>query len=361
MFWRAHAIWTLLATYASVMAVAAALLATVGRRLEVRQLRAAYWFVYLVLGGIIGLVAPGGIIFFIFPPLLALAGMLVARAWKPAEAVTSAAALLFLYLSWGAMLGLLEELLNSGPMWVFAPLGTLLLLPVLIEAKPLIDQVRRRGSAIVAGVLALICWAAAAAAPAYSADRQQLFVIEHVTDVQSGKALWSIRNGHAALPTAYGQGRKWRWDKLPYAETKRWLADAPASASTKAPAAEPMSIVRNGKQRTITLRLLSNGAERISLVAPEDARIRAAGTAGFVRPIDSTADEGQYSVSCSGRSCDGTTLQIVTDSSRPILFILVGARSGLPRSAQPLVAARPKFARPQYAPDQTVAFSRVKL
>jgi hypothetical protein len=122
-----------------------------------------------------------------------------------------------------------------------------------------------------------------------------------------------------------------------------------------------MSIVRNGKQRTITLRLLSNGAERISLVAPEDARIRAVGTAGFVRPIDSGAEEGQYSVSCSGRGCDGMVLQIVTDTEKPVSFIVVGARSGLPQSARPLLAARPRFARPQYAADQTVAFSRVKL
>ena len=76
------------------MVVAAALLATVARRVEVRQLRAAYWFIFLVLGGIIGMIAPGGIIFFIFPPLLVLAGMLVARDWKPAEPVASAAALL---------------------------------------------------------------------------------------------------------------------------------------------------------------------------------------------------------------------------------------------------------------------------
>jgi hypothetical protein len=361
MFWRAHAIWTHLATYASAMVVAAALLATVARRVEVRQLRAAYWFIFLVLGGIIGMIAPGGIIFFIFPPLLVLAGMLVARGWKPAEPVASAAALVFLYLTWGAMLGLLEELLNSGPMWAFAPLGTLLILPVVIEAKPLIDQAGPRGAAIVTGALALIGWTTVAAAPAYSADRQQMFVIEHVTDARSGKAVWSIRNGHAALPGDYAGGSKWRWAKLPYSETRRWLADAPAAPGTKAPAVEPLSVVRNGKQRTIMLRLRSNGTERISFVAPEDARIRAAGTTGFVRPIDASAEEGQYSLSCSGRSCDGMTLQIVTDSPKPIEFIVVGATSGLPPNAGPLLAARPRFARPQYAPDQAVVFARARL
>jgi hypothetical protein len=361
MFWRAHAIWTHIATYASVIIVAAALLATVGLRLEVRQLRAAYWFVYLVLGGIIGLIAPGGIIFFIFPPLLAIIGMLVRRAWKPAEAVASAAALLFLYLTWGAMLGLLEELLNSGPMWVFAPLGALLILPVLIEAKPLIDQVRLRGAVVLSGAIALIGWAAAAAAPAYSADRQQRFVIEHVTDADRGNAYWSILNGHASLPDAYRSESKWNWAKLPYAEPQRWLAKAPVQPGTKAPIVEPIAMLRNAKQRTITVRLHSNGAQRIALVAPEDARIRSAGTTGFGRPIDSAAEDGQYSVSCSGRSCDGMMLQIVTDNPKSIEFLVVGAKSGLPQSAQPLIAARPQFAQPQYTPDQTVVFGRVKL
>ena len=361
MFWRAHPVWTHLATYASVMLAAAVLLATVGRRLETRQLRPVSWFVYLVIGAVIGLIAPGGIIFFLFPPLLTLIGMLARSWWRPAEAIGSAAGLLFLYLTWGAMLGLLEELLNSGPMWAFAPLGTLLILPVLIEAKPLIDAAQLRGAAIITGSMAFIGWAAVAAAPAYSADRQQMFVIEHVTDVQGGKARWSVRNGHAALPDAYSDRRDWRWAKLPYAESRRWLADAPAAANDKAPGVEPTSSVRNGRQRTISLRLRSYGAERISLVAPEGARIRAAGATGFVRPIDSGAEEGQYSVSCSGRSCDGMTLEIVTDNPSPIGFIVVGAHSGLPPSAQPLIAARPKFARPQYTPDQTVVFTHVKL
>ena len=361
MFWRADPLWTHLATYASAMLVAAVLLATIGRRAAARQLRASFWLIFVGIGAIIGIIAPGGIVFFLFPPLVALTGMLVARWWRPAEPAGSAVAILALYLTWGAMLGLLEELLNSGPMWVFAPLGALLILPVVIEAKPLIDGARVRGAAIAAGALALIGCAAAAVAPAYSADRQERFSIEHVTDARSGKALWSVLNGGVPVPKAYRSGAKWRWANLPYAERKRWLADAPALPGLKAPAVEQVSSLANGKQRTISLRLRSNGAERIFLVAPDDARIRAAGTAGFVRAIDAAGEEGEYSISCTGRSCDRMALRIVTDSPKPIEFILVGARSGLPPAARPLVAARPEFARPQYAPDQTVAFTRFRL
>ena len=40
---------------------------------------------------------------------------------------------------------------------------------------------------------------------------------------------------------------------------------------------------------------------------------------------------------------------------------LVGSRSGLPLQAKPLLEARPRFARPQYTPDQTVVFSKAKI
>jgi len=40
---------------------------------------------------------------------------------------------------------------------------------------------------------------------------------------------------------------------------------------------------------------------------------------------------------------------------------LVGSRNGLPASADPMVRARPQFARPQYTPDETVTIARVNL
>src|SRR5213078_259827 len=100
-------------------------------------------------GAIIGLVAPGGIVFFLFPPLLMLIGVIAARWWMPAERIGAIAAIALTYLSWGAMLGLLEELLNGGPMWIFAPLGALLIIPVLIEAMPAIRAAGPRGAVLV--------------------------------------------------------------------------------------------------------------------------------------------------------------------------------------------------------------------
>lgn len=360
-FWRAHPMWTHLATYATAALVAVILLATVGRRADRTQLRAVFWLVFLLLGAIIALAAPGGIIFFLVPPLLMLGGIFARRWWPRAEQAGALAAILALYLTWGAMLGLLEELLNAGPMWLFAPLGALILLPALIEAKPLIRTTSRRTAALIAAAFPLAAWAIAAAVPAYSADRQQRFVIEHVTDAAAGKAYWSVLNGKAPLPDAYRALGRWRWDKPPYAEAKRWLADAPAAPGIAAPRAELLSSVVQGRERTITVRLRANGSARVTLIGPKDARIRAAGVIGFVRPIDAAAEDGEYLLSCFGRSCDGLELQIRIGGPEPVAFKLVGMRAGLPPSAAPLVATRPANARPQYAPDQMLTFSRVRL
>jgi hypothetical protein len=358
MFWRAHAQWTHLATYAGVLLAGTILIATIGARVSIRQLRSTFWLLFLCVGALIGLIAPGGIVFFLFPPLLAGIGIVVSRWWKPAEIVLSAAAILFLYFTWGAMLGLLQELLNGGPMWIFAPLGALLLLPVLIEAKPLIEASNLRGSATLAGLFVLAGWIAAAAAPAYSADRQQRFVIQHVSEPASHKAWWSILNDSAPLPHAFGRG--WERGKIPLSDRPRWIAPAPADPNAKAPTIQLISQVRSGDERTLVLRLSANGNDQIDLVAPEGAKIRSAGFSGFVRPID-PKENGKYYIGCFGRSCDGATLQVATDQPKPIEILVVGSRYALPASAAPLLAARPKNARPQYNPDETIAFSRVRL
>jgi hypothetical protein len=363
-FWRAEPIWTHLAVYASVIFATAFLLAAIRRRKDVSQLRTTFWLVYVVLGGAIGLIAAGGIIFFIFPPLIALIGIIASRWWKPAELVGTIAALVVLYLTWGEMLALLEELLNQGPMWIFAILGSLIIVPLLIQAKPLIDQVRPMVAAGLCGAVALVAWVASAAAPATSADRQQRFVIEHVTDMVSinrkGHAQWSVINDHTPLPPAYRSLGTWKWTKLPNIDRLRWLAPAPAVARTTGPTIGVISNQSGQGGRTVTFLIRANGAERIVMMGDKDARIRAAGVAGYVRPIDLKA-KGKYQLVCSGRSCDGLTMQLTTAAPKPLKFMLIGSRSGLPAAAQPLIAGRPKFARPQYLPDETVTISKISL
>jgi hypothetical protein len=365
MWWRAEPLWTHLAVYASTIAVALALLASADRKLPVDRLRPAFWLVFLAVGVIIALIAPGGIIFFLFPPLFALAGIGVRWWWAGAERAGAFAAIAALFLTWGELLALLEELLNQGPMWLFAPLGALVLLPALIEAKPLINRARWQWAIAAAPALAL--WIGAAAAPAYSADRQQRFAVEHITDHGSGRAIWSVQNDrapicrkHARCAGPYGAARLWRWAKVPFSERERWVTEAP-SGRLPPPQLQRIRSDRSASSRRVRLRMQPNGALSVALIAPKDSEIRAAGVPGFTRPIDPEATSGEYIIRCFGRSCEGLTVDIVIGKAEPIEFILLGTRPGLPPAAASLLVLRPRFARPQYAPDATIAFTRVRL
>jgi hypothetical protein len=258
------------------------------------------------------------------------------------------------------MLALLEELLNQGPMWIFASLGALIILPVLIEAKPLIAVVRLRESAAAAAVAALGLWIAAGAAPAYSADREQRFIIEHVTQAD-GLAVWAIASDGARLPAAYRRLAHWRWDKLPFSERKRWLAPAPPVPGLKPPSIELLTQKPAPNGRVVVVRLHANGAQSIDLLAGEKSDIIAAGVAGFVRPIDRSIKDQKYDLQCFGRACDGLQLEIVTGSKQPIEFTIVGSSPGLPSSAAQLLAGRPPNARPQYSPDETISLASAWL
>ena len=299
MFWRAHPVWTHLAVDAATIFAATAVLIAVGGTLDRTKLRPAFWFIFLVVGGAIGLIAPGGIIFFIFPPLIFVVGVIASRWWKWAEQAASLAAVLFLYVTWGALLGLLEELLNGGPLWIFAPLGSLLIIPALIEARPLLAAVGLRAAAIMSGAIALVFCACPHRSrlfrrpPATLRDpaSHRRFPREDLVVRTERRSSTAPRRPLEARRTAFS-------------DRPRWISDAPA---TPLPMLRTCRSFRRSewKRTGVTLRLAANGNEHVDLIAPPDAHIRAAGIDGFVRPID-LGEEGKTFVGCFGRSCDGT-------------------------------------------------------
>ena len=354
-YWRAYPLWTHIAVFACGLFAGVAALATMGRGLAIEQLRASYWLAYLLLGGAVFFIAPGGVIYFLLPPLVAHIGIIVKQ-----ERIGAIVAALLLWLTVGEVLALLGELMVNGPFFIFAPLAMQIAMPSLIEAKGLLDDTGGKAAVTCSALLLLIGWAAVAAAPAYSADRQQRFVIQHATDSGTGKAYWSVVNDRALLPANFGNVAGWQRSELPHIEGKRWMAPAATLADLKPPKVQVIGNSRSGALRTATFRLQTNGAETSFLQAPKEAQIVSAGSGSFVRPI-APDSKGEYYLFCHGRSCDGATLQFTTRSSKPIVFTLIGMRRGLPATAKPLLEQRPAFARPQYSPDSTLTISRVAL
>ena len=360
-YWRAHPLFAFTATYATIILGALAVLLPLGAKLGAARLRVGFWFLFLLIGAGLAFVAPGAMIYFLLPPALVLLGILAARRSSSLETAGALSGLAALYVIWGELLIGLESIFSPGPLWIVAPAGAIVIVPALVEVLQLFERPRRRVMLLGSAVIALLAWAIAGTVPAYSQDHQQRFTIEYDSDAAAHRSYWSIASDGAALPETYSRIARWRQDKLPFSERKRWIADAATLPALLPPSLELLQAVRHGTGRTLRLRLKMNGAERLVLIAPPEAHIRAAGVAGFLRRAGESASEGKFTITCTGRTCDGAELQIDLGSLRPVELMMIGARNGLPPIGAPLLAARPPFARPQYTPDETVAFTRVGL
>lgn len=355
-YWRAWPIVTTTAVYATAAAAILLALKAIARDAAPERLRAAFWLVFTFVGAAIAGIAPGGAIFFLAPPLIAAAATIAGRD-RPSVALGGALlAALLLYLTFGPPLALFEEMMNGGPHWMFAPLGAVMLMPVLIELKPLLDRIRL--VIVVAGAadLVLLGWLAVALTPAYSADRQQRFTIDYAWDADARSGRWTVNNDGAPIPYP----GDWARTEMPYVTSRRWATAAPAQP-VPTPAITLVGERRQGGGRRLRLRLAANGAETITLIAPSGSALRAAGSAGFVRAFGRGATEDRWILRCVGRSCDGATLDLATETTAPIEFTIVGSRSGLPATAAPLVDARPANAQPQYGADSTIAYVKQRL
>jgi hypothetical protein len=353
-YWRAYPIVATTAVYASALAACAVALLLVAGTAERTRLRAAFWLFFTALGGSLCFVAPGAAIYFLLPPLVMALGM-VGKRWHPkAELVGAVAAAVLLYVTFGPAIALFEELLSSGPIWVFAPLGALVMLPVLIELAPALTRLRAIFAVAGALDLAILGWLIAGFTPAYSADKQQLFTIEYVWDATTNSGRFAVNNDGAPMPYA----GDWQRTEFPWTTRRRWAAPAPA-----VPVAAPTVAVVAQQQvaggRRLRLRFATNGAETLALIAGRGANLRAAGNGATLQNYGE--DQAHYYLRCAGRACDGAELDLIISGNQPVDFTIVGSRSGLPPQAAPLVQSRPEHARPQYGPDSTIAMGRVRL
>jgi hypothetical protein len=357
-FWRAHPELIAFAADLSALAGSAAALGWIAGPLARDRLRRAYWLLFLLLGAGLCLAAPGAAIFFLFPPLVAGAGMLVERKAQGAEAAAAWIAWALLFLLWAPLLHLSEILLDFGAAWIFAAFGALILLPALIELRPLSNRLPQRPLASALVAAAGLAWAAILVAPAYSADRKQAFGIEYAWDVAARKGRWLIANDGAPLPAGFTGFRKGL--KVPWSTRGRLAAKAP-SVPLPPPLVERLGERPVSGGRLVRLRLHAWGNDAILLRAGKDGGMVAVRAGGSIARFDAGDHRDPYYLRCVGRSCDGMAIDLLVAGSKPLTLTLVGLRYGLPNGAGPLLRARPADAAPQYLPDAGIVFAKLRL
>jgi len=355
-YWRGYPVVTEIAVYASAIAAGLLALVLIARDADRTRLRAAWWLFFLLIGLAVSLIAPGGSIYFLLPPLAAAIGMALERRLRGAERAGALTAVLLLFITFAPPLAMFEELMSSGPHWMFAPIGAAVLLPALIELRPLVARVPRIFVLAGAGDLLLLPWAAVALTPAYSDDRQQMFTVEYFWDADARRGLWAVNNDGAPVP----YDGEWRRGEVPYTLRPRWTAAAPA-IPIEAPVVEVVAQQPVPGGRQVRLRLRANGGEAITFIAPADAALRRAGIGPFVQRFGEGRADDRYIVRCVGRSCEGALIDLVIGRAEPVEFLLGSSRTGLPPQAAALVRGRPGRSRPQYTPDSMLTLRRVRL
>ncbi|MDB5694383.1 MAG: family metallo-hydrolase [Alphaproteobacteria bacterium] len=361
LFWRAHPELMALATDLTALAASAAALAWIARPLARDRLRTAFWLLFLLLELLLVAAAPGGVAFALLPPLPMLLGAALERRCAGAETAGALAAWALLFLFWAPLLHLSEILLDFPVAGIFALISALLVLPVLIELKPLAARFPAGLVPAALGAAALAGWIAVALAPAYSADRKQGFRIEYGWDQGKRKGEWLVADDGAPLPSGFPDAAFRKGVEMPWSTVKRRAAPAP-SLPLVPPLVEKIAERQMaGGGRLITLRIESQGSDQVLLRGEPDSGLSAVRIAGSPARFGTGKKTDPFFIRCAGRSCDGAVIELLTARPGPLTLTLIGIRFGLPTAAAPLAAARPATAQPQYSPDSSFAVDRIKL
>jgi len=317
-------------------------------------MRAAAWLLVLVIGAALSLALPGATIFFLIAPAIALIGIAVSDRSPFAANLLITLAIVIQFVMFAEILALLEMLLIDGPLAAVTLLAALAALPAIIE----IDAKASRWAVLGTLIAALGLWVAALAIPRSSAERPLQFSIDYFRDATKQRASWSVATKQAPLPRGYpGQ---WSKQVLPYNGRTRWVSAAPL-LDTPIPSAIILSTEPSGAGRTVRLSLSPGGGNTVAIRFQKNAKLLALGLAGSPVALPPKGEPDKPLLRCTGRSCEGLQIEAIFADNRPIEVELFSTRFGLPPQGQPLEAARPRNAIPQYAPDSTITMSRVKL
>ena len=353
-FWRAYPLVTYVALYATLLAAMAAVWARWGRAADRRRARAAAWLLVMIFGALISFVLPGATIFLLIAPAVALVAIALPGRAATTATLLAVIATIIQFVMFAELLAAVEMLLIDGPLAAVVLLAALAALPAIVE----IDANSSRLASLLLIVGALALWIAALMMPRASAERPLGFNIDYFRDADAKSASWAVATKQAPLPGNFPG--KWERKELPYNGRLRWASPAPL-LDTPVAAARVVSTAPDAAGRRVRLALSPRGANSVSIRFAKGANVLALGLAGAAIPLPPDGEPEKAVLRCTGRSCEGLQVDVLLGDRRPVEVELFSTRFGLPTEARPLVAARPRNAIPQYAPDSTITMSRIRL
>ena len=353
-FWRAYPLVTYVALYATLLAAMAAVWGRWGRAADRRRARAAAWLLVLIFGALISFVLPGATIFLLIAPAVALVAIALPGRAATTATLLAVIATIIQFVMFAELLAAVEMLLIDGPLAAVVLLAALAALPAIVE----IDANSSRLASLLLIVGALALWIAALMMPRASAERPLGFNIDYFRDADAKSASWAVATKQAPLPGNFPG--KWERKELPYNGRLRWASPAPL-LDTPVAAARVVSTAPDAAGRRVRLALSPRGANSVSIRFAKGANVLALGLAGAAIPLPPEGEPENAVLRCTGRSCEGLQVDVLLGDRRPVEVELFSTRFGLPTEARPLVAARPRNAIPQYAPDSTITMSRIRL
>jgi hypothetical protein len=113
--------------------------------------------------------------------------------------------------------------------------------------------------------------------------------------------------------------------------------------------------------RLVSFQFNNPGAAIVSIRFAKETKLLAVGLPGRALTIPADGLPAKAVLSCSGRSCSTLVFEALLGSRAPVRAELFSYLNMLPKEAQPLIAARPPHAVPQYSADETVTMKRISF
>jgi Peptidase family M28 len=325
------------------------------------RLAAAVSMLWLTLIGGVASIFIGGIsMLYAIPALIYAAGSLVALAWRPAEWIGIWFAALVMLFVWAPLIYLVELALGFDMPVVFAILSALVLLS---WSAPLGAASGDKGgwrAPAALGAAAIACVVLSAVTPDVSAERSRSLNISYFRDYTGDRARVIAGTSQRALPPELAEAFEPE-AILPGDLFDTWARPAATEEITPPALHDIVTSGANG-ERIVRARLVMNGAYRVMLRIPLDARPLRARVNGVETDFADTGGERRdyMNLACQGRACDGAIVEIVLEPSESDAdWYVIGQFPGRgSAAAETYRSRRPPSATPIQFGDSTITLSR---